>query len=149
IPLLTEPESLSRAMVRTTARTPMRSYRIAVVDDTRSAGFVLGKLLEKLGQQVSVYSNPVEALRAIPQDRPAVVISDIGMPQIDGYELARQLRRLPGFDSVVLVALTGYGQESDRQRALEAGFDQHLVKPVSIEAIEALLTQLHQRESSP
>ena len=75
-------------------------------------------------------------------DRPDVVFSDIGMPGMDGYELARQLRKEPGLASVVLVALTGYGQDHDRQRAKEAGFDFHLVKPVSFESLYDLLASL-------
>jgi CheY-like chemotaxis protein len=71
--------------------------------------------------------------------RPDLVFLDIGMPGVDGYEVARRLRRQPGLETVRLVALTGYGQEEDRRLAREAGIDHHLVKPVNPEALEALL----------
>jgi CheY-like chemotaxis protein len=82
------------------------------------------------------------ALEQVQVERPEVVISDIAMPRMDGYELAARLSSELGPDGVVLVALTGYGQDGDRQRAKEAGFHHHLVKPVSIEALQELLTTL-------
>ncbi len=122
--------------------TPLPPHRILVVDDAAAAAFVLGKLLEKMGQQVRIVHDAAGALDQVQRERPDVVISDIGMPGMDGYELAARLRQLPQMADVVLVALTGYGQESDRQRACEAGFDHHLVKPVSLEALRNLLASL-------
>ncbi len=81
----------------------------------------------------------VAALECVRAEKPDIIISDIGMPNSNGYELARQLRQQPGLESVILAALTGYGQDSDRQKAKEAGFDFHLVKPVSVESLEELL----------
>lgn len=118
------------------------SRRVLVVDDTRAAGYVLSKLLETMGQQVCNTQDASEALESVRRERPDLVISDIAMPNMNGYELARRLRLEPGMEDVVLVALTGYGQESDRQRAKEAGFDYHLVKPVSLEALQDLLASL-------
>jgi CheY-like chemotaxis protein len=74
-----------------------------------------------------------------------VVFLDIGMPEMDGYEVARRLRRQPGGEGMVLVALTGWGQEEDRRRSQEAGFDRHLVKPVEPKALEHFLADLHPR----
>jgi CheY-like chemotaxis protein len=108
----------------------------------KAAAFVLSSLLTKLGHHVETARHAAAALEAIVQRRPDVVISDIEMPDIDGYELARRLRRMPEMDTVVLVALTGYGQEQDRQKAVEAGFDYHLVKPVSLDALQDLLASL-------
>lgn len=116
--------------------------RILIVDDARAAGYVLGKLLEAMGQQVRVANDAVSALESVRSERPEVVISDIGMPSMDGYELARRLRREPGLERLPLVALTGYGQENDKRRAKEAGFDYHLVKPVSLDALQNLLASL-------
>ena len=82
------------------------------------------------------------ALESVRRERPDLVISDIGMPNIDGYELARRLRKEPDSERLILVALTGYGQETDKQRAKAAGFDYHLVKPVGLEALQALLASL-------
>lgn len=124
-------------------RKPVRelpSRQILIVDDVPSALYVLGKLLERMGQKVRTADSAATALECVRAQRPDIIISDIGMPNSNGYELARQLRQEPGFEHVILAALTGYGQESDRQRAIEAGFDYHLVKPVSVEALEDLLT---------
>jgi PAS domain S-box-containing protein len=118
------------------AKVPPR--RVLVVDDTRDSAFILGRLLEVLGHRVSTATSAMAALEAARRETPDVVISDIAMPDMDGYELAHQIRREAGLENTVLVALTGYGQESDRQRALEAGFDFHIVKPVSLEILQAL-----------
>ena len=118
------------------------SRRILVVDDTKAAGYVLSKLLEKLGQNVRATENPAAALSLVQAEPFDVVISDIAMPAMDGYELARQLRCKPESQNMVLVALTGFGQDSDRQRAKDAGFDFHLVKPVSFESLQNLLASL-------
>ena len=133
-PALTSPKQSSRRSV------PCR--RILVVDDMLAAGYVLGKLLETMGQQILTATNAAEALESARRERPDLVISDIGMPNMDGYELARRLRKEPGLEGLLLVALTGYGQDSDKQRAKEAGFDYHLVKPVSLEALQDLLQSL-------
>jgi len=116
--------------------------RILVVDDMNAAAFALGSLLKKLGHHVETARHAALALEAVDRQRPDVVFSDIGMPDIDGYELARRLRQMPDMAGVVLVALTGYGQERDRQKAVEAGFDYHLVKPVSLDALQDLLASL-------
>ena len=120
----------------------MPRRRILIVDDARAAGYVLGKLLERMGQQVRTATDAAAAMESVHAERPDLVISDIAMPKIDGYELARRLRKEPGLEGLLLVALTGYGQDSDKQRAKEAGFDYHLVKPVSLEALEDLLSSL-------
>jgi PAS domain S-box-containing protein len=116
--------------------------RILVVDDTRPAGYVLCKLLEKLGQTVKFAGDGNEALEVMAAYRPDVVISDIAMPLMDGYELAGRIRQDSRFRDVVLVALTGFGQTSDREKALAAGFDRHLVKPADVELLRELLTNL-------
>jgi PAS domain S-box-containing protein len=128
-------------------RTSILRRQILIVDDTRAASYVLGKLLETMGQQIFTATDAIEALECARRERPDLVISDIGMPNIDGYEFARRLRREPGLEDVLLVALTGYGQTSDKQRAKEAGFDYHLVKPVSLEALLDLLNFLPAREN--
>jgi PAS domain S-box-containing protein len=134
-------------------RATLPQRRVLVVDDTRVAVYTLGKLLEALGQEVLLAYDAATALQTARVSQPDLVISDIGMPGMDGYELARQLRRLPELSSAVLVALTGYGQDSDRRRALASGFDAHLVKPVSVHDLQELLESLpessrHQLQSS-
>lgn len=122
--------------------------QILIVDDSRAAAYTLGKLLESLGQTVRTACDGATALDSVRSAPPDVVISDIGMPNMSGLELARRLRDESGLHDVVLVALTGYGQESDRQRSIAAGFDYHLVKPVSLDALQSLLASLPDRAVS-
>lgn len=117
---------------------PTRS--ILVVDDTRAALLVLDKLLTTMGQHVRTAQDAASALTLAKRDPPDIVISDIGMPGMDGYELARQIRQEPQLQDVVLVALTGYGQVADCQRAKDAGFDYHIVKPVDVSELRTLLS---------
>jgi CheY-like chemotaxis protein len=117
-------------------------HKVLIVDDAPAAAQMLAKLLEKLGQEVRTAHSAAEALQQVQQSTPDVVISDLGMPHVDGLELARRLRALPTLRSAVLVALTGYGQDSDKRRTREVGFDYHLVKPVSLETLRALLQSL-------
>lgn len=123
-------------------RRPIPPRRILIVDDTRVAAHTLGKLLEALGQQVRIAADAGQALSMLADEPPDLLISDIGMPGMDGYELAQRIRRDPDCDRVVLVALTGYGQEEDRRRALASGFSHHLVKPVGLQSLEQLLIEL-------
>jgi PAS domain S-box-containing protein len=116
--------------------------RVVVVDDTRAAVYTLARLLETMGQQVRTAEDAATALALIQNDRPDLVISDLAMPNMNGYELARRIREDPALSGLVLVALTGYGQESNRRQAKEAGFDYYLVKPVSLEALETMLATL-------
>jgi PAS domain S-box-containing protein len=123
---------------------PVPAHKILVVDDAPAAAQMLARLLERLGQEVRTAHSAAEALERVREAPPEVVISDLGMPHVDGLQLARQLRMMPAMRRAVLVALTGYGQESDRQSTKEAGFDQHLVKPVSLETLRTLLASLPQ-----
>jgi CheY-like chemotaxis protein len=116
--------------------------RILVVDDTESSAYILGKLLESMCQHVTTADDAQAALKLARAQHPHVVISDIAMPGMDGCELARRLRSEPGLENVVLVAMTGYGQDNVRQRAQDAGFDYYLVKPASVEKLEDLLASL-------
>jgi CheY-like chemotaxis protein len=113
--------------------------RVLVVDDNVDAAELLGEVLELDGHQVSVVHDGRAALERMETFAPEVVFLDIGLPGLDGYEVARRLRRRPGGAAVRLVALTGYGQASDRQRSREAGFDTHLVKPVELDTVRALV----------
>jgi two-component system CheB/CheR fusion protein len=96
-------------------------------------------LLQASGHEVCAAHDGHEALETAARFQPQVVLLDIGLPKLDGYEVARRLRRQPGLDKALLVALTGYGQEEDRRRSLEAGMDRHLVKPVDPAELERLL----------
>ena len=114
----------------TEAALPRR--RILVVDDNVDAAKSLARLLTRLyGQEVRVAHDGPAALAAAGEFRPEVVLLDIGLPGMDGYEVARRLRERPEFEETLLVALTGWGQEADRERSRAAGFDHHLVKPAT------------------
>jgi PAS domain S-box-containing protein len=123
-------------------RPPLPAHRILVVDDTPAAGYILASLLEAIGQRVCTLPDALSAWEAARANRPEVVFADINMPGVDGYELARRLRAEPSLAGVVLVAVTGYGQEQDRELARQAGFNHHLVKPVSYESLYDLLASL-------
>jgi signal transduction histidine kinase/CheY-like chemotaxis protein len=115
------------------------SRRILLVDDNLDALQTLQTLLELDGHRVQPATGAEEALAGFEAAAPDVAILDIGLPGMDGYELARRLRALPGGADCRLIALTGYGHELDRARALQAGFDEHLTKPVEIAALEAMI----------
>jgi CheY-like chemotaxis protein len=113
-----------------------------LVDDNVDAAESLAMLLRLWGHEGAIAHDGPGALRAAEEQRPQVALLDIGLPSMDGYELARRLRPLPGMGQVVLVALTGWGQEEDRRRSEEAGFDHHLVKPVNLADLQQLLGAL-------
>ena len=140
---------LPLAVAPSAGEAPLPKRRILIVDDTRAAIYVLGKLLSKLGQHVHAAQHGVAALEYALQQRPDMVITDISMPDTDGYELAKRLRREDGLSDVCLVALTGYEDESHRRQMAEAGFDRQLLKPVSLEALRELLSTLPLRCHRP
>lgn len=113
--------------------------RIMVVDDNHDAADSLGSLLTELGAEVSVAHNGRDALELANRFLPDVVLLDIGMPGLDGYEVARQLRARPAFARTLLIALTGWGQDDDRRRSRVAGFDHHMVKPPNLEQLRNYL----------
>jgi PAS domain S-box-containing protein len=113
--------------------------RILIVDDRRDARLTLTVQLTQMGQQVAEAENGTDALSVARSFHPEIVICDIGLPDIDGYAVARAMRADPDLSAVRLVALTGYGQAVDRERALQAGFDRHLTKPVSPEHLKDFL----------
>jgi CheY-like chemotaxis protein/nitrogen-specific signal transduction histidine kinase len=121
------------------AAAPERSCRVLVVDDDRDVGDSLGILLKCIGVDALVTYGGAAAIVAIAEFKPHLALIDVGMPGMDGYEIARRIRALPEGKHIILVALTGWGQAGDRQRAMEAGFDQHFVKPIEVGALENLL----------
>jgi PAS domain S-box-containing protein len=116
--------------------------RILVVDDNRDAAVSLALMLKLQGNQTRTAHDGLEAVAEAEAFRPDVVLLDIGMPKLNGYDAARRIREQPWGQRMVLVALTGWGQEEDRRRSLEAGFNHHLVKPVDPAALEKLLASL-------
>jgi PAS domain S-box-containing protein len=121
--------------------------RVLVVDDNADVAEGLMMLLELLGQRVRVAHDGMAALEAVRVNPPDLMLVDIGLPGMDGYELARCIRQDSRFKGIMLVALTGYGRDEDKRKATEAGFDDHLVKPLTVETFQKLLGRLGKFES--
>jgi signal transduction histidine kinase/CheY-like chemotaxis protein len=121
---------------------PSSNHRILIVDDNVDAADSLAMLLELSGHQVQTAYGSEAAIAMAGSHRPRVILLDIGLPGMDGYEVARRLRQNPDFSGTTLVALTGYGQEDDRRRTRDVGFDYHLVKPVELGELTQLLARL-------
>lgn len=138
LPLLPEPVIPGAPGADAPREFPAR--RILVVDDNADAGETLGILLEAFGAVVSVVQSGPAALSVLDSFEPDAVLLDIGMPEMDGYEVARRIRARPAHRELLLIALTGWGQEGDHQRSGEAGFDHHLVKPPDIAKLRELLS---------
>jgi CheY-like chemotaxis protein len=115
------------------------TLRVMVADDNRDGADSLAALFRMLGNEVRTAYDGLEAVQVAATYRPQLAVLDIGMPRLNGYDAARRIREQAQQRKLVLVALTGWGQESDRQRAAEAGFDRHLTKPVTPEALLELL----------
>src|SRR5205823_2257276 len=113
------------------AATVTRSRRVLVVDDNVDAAESLAILLRLWGHDVRITHTGPQALERAEEYQPEIALLDIGLPGLSGYEVARRLRQQPQFAATVLIAVTGYGQESDRRQSADAGFDHHLTKPVN------------------
>ncbi|HEX5122823.1 MAG TPA: ATP-binding protein, partial [Rhodanobacteraceae bacterium] len=138
LPLL---ERVAPAEVRAPA-IEVTPRRILVVDDNEDAADSLTMVLQLDGHEVACAYTGEDALVLAPAFRPDIALLDVGLPRMDGYELASRLRAMPGFERVCLVALTGYGQPGDRERALAAGFDSHLVKPAEYGALQKIIERV-------
>ncbi|HET9212235.1 MAG TPA: ATP-binding protein [Thermoanaerobaculia bacterium] len=124
------------------AEATSRPLRVLVVDDSEDTTELLGTLLEMAGHSIQVAHTGPSALEAAAAFRPDAIILDIGLPGLDGYQVAQRLRGDPALKSVTLIAATGYGQEEDLRRSREVGFDQHLVKPIDPGELQRLLAEL-------
>jgi CheY-like chemotaxis protein len=120
--------------------------RILVVDDNVDAAMTVSTLLKTWGHEVHSVHTGVRAIEEVQNFRPEIVLLDIGLPGMSGYDVARQLRSEPSSKGVIIAALTGYGQESDRQREFEAGFDYHLTKPPDPNLLASLLISPKSRD---
>ncbi len=120
----------------------LQGQRLLVVDDNRDAAESLARLLEILGADVEVVFNGEDALAAVRSHRPSAVLLDIGMPGMNGHEVARRIRAEAEFQDITLIALTGWGQEADRVQSQAAGFDHHLIKPADMPLLQSLLLSL-------
>jgi signal transduction histidine kinase/CheY-like chemotaxis protein len=130
------PEATPGASASVSAR------RVLVVDDDRDVADSFVMLLETLGAKVRVVYSGQSALEVVAAFKPELVFLDLGMPKMDGWETARRIRQLPDGGSMLLIAMTGWGQEKDRHRTREAGFDEHLVKPLELSQVQTLVARL-------
>jgi CheY-like chemotaxis protein len=116
--------------------------RVMIVDDNIDSAESLSMLLEITGNKTLVAHDGIEALEGVEKYRPEVILLDIGLPKLDGHEVCRRVRELPWAKDIVIIALTGWGQEDDRRKSEEAGFNGHLVKPVDYDRLLELLGKL-------
>jgi CheY-like chemotaxis protein len=119
--------------------------RILVVDDSRDSAVSMAKVLKLLGSEVRTAHDGLEAVEMTGAFRPDVILMDVGMPRLNGYDATRRIRQQPWGRDVTIIALTGWGQEGDRVQSREAGCDGHLVKPVDFADLEKLLAELKRR----
>jgi CheY-like chemotaxis protein len=144
--LLTAPEGPQAAAGQ---RAEGKALRVLIVEDHRDAAEMLKDLLEMNGYEVEIALSGPDGVRAARASRPDVVLCDIGLPGMDGYEVAERLRADPGGAFRRLVAVTGYGQDEDRRRSREAGFQYHLVKPIDPEELREVLLTLADDMAGP
>jgi CheY-like chemotaxis protein len=119
--------------------------RVLIVDDNEDAANSMAMILELSGHQTASVYTAADALRKAADFKPQVVLLDIGLPGMDGYEVAQKMRELPGLRDILLIAVTGYGRSDDRLRARDAGFDDHLTKPVEFAVLERTLAGIRAR----
>lgn len=117
------------------------SCRVLIVDDNVDAAEIMAVLLQSLGHQVQTAHDGITGFEAARTFRPDVVLLDVGLPSMNGYEVARCLRRQPETAKIFLVALTGYGREEDRRLSREAGFNIHVLKPLGMDVLKSILAQ--------
>jgi signal transduction histidine kinase/ActR/RegA family two-component response regulator len=141
LPLITDVANANPAIEAPEVREPKLqiSKRILVVEDNLDGAEMLAEMLKVWGHDVFLAHNGIDGFDSALRHYPDVVLLDIGLPGMDGYEVARRIRQNPGLDGALLVAVTGFGQEADRQRSEEAGFDHHFTKPLDIEALHRLI----------
>lgn len=113
--------------------------RILVVDDNRDSADSLARLLQLLGHQTEIAYDGPSAVESADEFRPEVVLLDVGLPGLDGFEVARRIRAQAWGKDLMLIAATGWGQAEDRRRSREAGFDHHMVKPIDLDNLGRLL----------
>jgi CheY-like chemotaxis protein/anti-sigma regulatory factor (Ser/Thr protein kinase) len=138
LPVATSPPSADHLPARSSNQ-QSEARRILVADDNQNAAKLLAMCLAAQGNVVRIAFDGLAAVRIAAEFRPEVALLDIGMPQLDGYETARRIRKEPWGKEIVLAALTGWGQEDDKRRARDAGFDHHFVKPVEPSVLQQLL----------
>ncbi len=143
LPLL--PQGALAAGIASEPRVEGSSLKVLIVDDNVSSAETTGRMLSMIGHETTLAFGGQEALEAARTFHPDVIMLDLGMPGMSGYDVCRELRRDPGFERTMLIAQTGWGQESDRRKTREAGFDHHLTKPVDLQELSRLLARVQVR----
>ena len=115
--------------------------RILVVDDNEDAAMTLAMLLRMKGSETETAHDGLDAVATAAEFRPDVILLDIGRPKMDGYDACREIRKQPWGSAITMIALTGWGQDDDRRKSMEAGFDLHLVKPVAPATLMKMLAE--------
>jgi CheY-like chemotaxis protein/two-component sensor histidine kinase len=142
LPVMREAPLADRPATTAGKPRPRAARRVLVVDDNQDSLESLAMLMSVAGNDTRTAADGLAAVAAAEQFRPEVVVMDIGLPKLNGFDAARRIREQPWGKSMVLVALTGWGQEKDRREAKNAGFDMHMVKPVDLAALATLLSSL-------
>lgn len=140
LPLTAEPPA-SKGIEAAAAPPHTIACRVLVADDNRDAAESMGMLLRLMGNDVKIAHDGLEAVELGAEFVPDIVLMDIGMPRLNGYEAARRMRAQPWSDGTLLVALTGWGQVEDKRKATEAGFDRHFTKPLDPSKLQALMEE--------
>jgi CheY-like chemotaxis protein len=155
LPQIPEPAALpagtpkdNGSVAKTNGEKPAELRRVLVVDDNVDSAEALAMILKIKGNEVQIAYDGLEAVELANVFRPNAIILDIGLPRLNGYEAAREIRRQEWGSETVLIALTGWGQQEDRQRSKDAGFDSHMVKPVDYERLIKQLDELAPARSS-
>ncbi len=144
LPLSLEPAPLAAQPGGLPAMAGQCPRRVLIVDDNEAAADLLGQVVEKLGNDVRVAYDGEQAIEVADRFQPDIVLMDLGMPKLDGYGAARHIRGQPWGQQMILIALSGWGQDGHKQRAKEAGFDHHLVKPADPAQLQRLLASVKQ-----
>jgi CheY-like chemotaxis protein len=143
LPTLREKLYTTEVKTATASKSPRSaSLRILVVDDNLDSADTLALLLQSSGHNVRIANEADTALETADTFKPQVIVLDIGLPKMDGYQVAQRLRQQPQLENPFLIALTGYGQDEDRQRSKQAGFNYHFVKPVDPQGLQSLISSL-------
>ncbi|EMI21210.1 signal transduction histidine kinase with CheB and CheR activity [Rhodopirellula maiorica SM1] len=149
IPLADPSEETVAKHVATEPLSATKSFKVLVVEDMQALRTIMARLLTKLGHEVEVAEDGLSALEKLSESIPDVIFSDISMPGMTGYDLARKLRERDATANIYLVAMTGYGQSADREQAHNSGFDEHMIKPVDITKLQSLFQRLSARGDRP